>query len=442
MIFGKEESGSRSWRLPLGLLLAFSLALATFFSGIRIGTEMNNNASVASWFGWSGAQSVSATSNENRPDLKAFWEVWDLLEKKFATGSGTTNISDEVRIEGAINGLVEAYGDPYTVFMSPTNAESFNQDISGNFSGVGMEIGIRDRILTVIAPLPETPAEKAGLLTGDKIIRINGTSTENMRVDSAVALIRGEKGTVVELVIYRDGEADFLTIPVTRDNITVPTTKTEQIGDVYVITLYSFNAVAEKQFTDALKEFQASKAKKLIVDLRGNPGGFLQGAVNIASRFLPAGKIVVQESFSDPSLNETMRSRGGQVTDFSPERLVVLIDNGSASASEIVAGALQDHKVATLIGTQTFGKGSVQELLGLSEGAALKVTVARWLTPNGTSISNGGLKPDIVINRTPQQRIDNEDPQLQAALRFLAGEKVVSDTLEAQLTEGSTSTGE
>jgi carboxyl-terminal processing protease len=174
----------------------------------------------------------------------------------------------------------------------------------------------------------------------------------------------------------------------------------------------------------------------LVLDLRGNPGGYLQTAVSVASYFLPAGKVIVNESFRDESKNEVFRSRGRQIQLFTPENLVVLVDGGSASAAEIVAGALQDHGVATIIGAQTFGKGSVQELLNLDGGSSLKVTVARWLTPNGTSISNGGLTPDILIARTPQQRVAEEDPQKDAAIRFLAGEEVVSENFQEQLTDG------
>ena len=260
-----------------------------------------------------------------------------------------------------------------------------------------------------------------------------------MRIDEAVKLIRGEQGTVVTLQIFREGELEFLTIPITRDTIDIPTVKTEQIGDTFVIALYSFNALADSEMQKALREYQSSGATKLVFDVRGNPGGFLQSAVSIASYFLPAGKIVVKEEFGDESKNDVFRSRGQQVQLFTPEDLVVLVDGGSASAAEILAGALQDHGVATVIGAQTFGKGSVQELVNLDGGASLKVTVARWLTPNGTSISNGGLTPDIVIGRTPQQRIADEDPQKDAAVRFLAGEEVVSDTFEDVLTEGGES---
>jgi carboxyl-terminal processing protease len=294
----------------------------------------------------------------------------------------------------------------------------------------------------VIAPLPGTPAEGAGIIAGDIIVQIDEESTEGMSIDQAVKLIRGEKGTEVVLKVYRDGESEFLDIPIIRDTIDIPTVKSEQFDDVYYLAIYSFNAVAEKQVRESLQDYLESDATKLVIDVRGNPGGYLQSAVGISSYFLPAGKVVVQEQFGDSSKDDVFRSRGRQIQLFTPKDLVVLVDNGSASASEILAGALRDHGVATVIGSQTFGKGSVQEVVDLDKGSSLKVTVARWLTPEGTSISEGGLKPDIVISRTPAQRIAGEDPQKDAALRFLAGEEVVSESFEDQIESNATTTEE
>lgn len=416
-----------------GLLVAVLLAAAAFGSGIQFGQGTNGSGQMASLFNLFAAEPDSA---QDADDLGEFWEVWSLLDEKFAVGTSSQQLSREEKIQGAINGLVDAYGDPYTVYLPPADAQSFAADISGEFSGVGMEVGMRDGLVTIIAPLPETPAEQAGLQAGDVIIRIDETSAEGMRIDQAVDLIRGPKGTVVTLTVYREGEMEFLSIPVTRDTIEIPTVKTEQIGDVFVVSLYSFNAVAQSKMVDALNEYLQSGTTKLVIDVRGNPGGFLESAVAIGSFFVPSGKVIVQESFVDESKNDTFRSRGRQVGEFTPENLVVLVDGGSASASEILAGALKDHGIATVIGTQTFGKGSVQELVELDDGSSLKVTIARWLTPNGTSISDGGLTPDIVINRTGQQRIDDIDPQKDAAIAFLAGEEVVSESLEDGLLDG------
>lgn len=419
----------------VGLLVALMLAAAAFGSGVQFGQGANGTGQLASIFSLFAAEPAQPAQD----DLGEFWEVWNLLDEKFAVGTSSQQLTREQKIQGAIDGLVDAYGDPYTVYLPPSDAKSFADDISGEFSGVGMEVGMRDGLVTIIAPLPETPAEQAGLQAGDVIIRIDDTSAEGMRIDEAVDLIRGEKGTVVTLTIFREGEMEFLEIPVTRDTIAIPTVKTEQIDDVFVIALYSFNAVAESKMVEALNEYLRSGASKLVIDVRGNPGGYLESAVSIGSFFVPSGKVIVQESFVDESKNDTFRSRGRQVGEFTTETLVVLVDGGSASASEILAGALKDHGIATVIGTQTFGKGSVQELVELSDGSSLKVTIARWLTPNGTSISDGGLAPDIVISRTGQERLDGIDPQKDAAVQFLNGEAVVSESLEQELLESEQS---
>lgn len=432
-----SESGvfSRNAKRGLGYFLAFCFAFGAFFSGIQVGQQVTGTEQSASLFNFWASKSQAEVGTD-RPDLTEFWKVWSLMDEKFANASSTEVVSAQTRLQGALDGLVDSFGDPYTVYLPPVDAASFNEDVSGNFSGVGMEVGIREGLVTVISPLPDTPAQRAGMTSGDVIVKIDDVSAEGMRIDEAVKLIRGEKGTVVTLQIFREGELEFLTIPITRDTIDIPTVETEQIGDTFILSLYSFNAIADSEVKKALQEYTSSDASKLVLDVRGNPGGFLQSAVSIASYFLPAGKVIVKEEFSDASKNDVFRSRGQQIQMFTPDNLVVLVDGGSASAAEILAGALQDHGVATVIGAQTFGKGSVQELVPLADGSSLKVTVARWLTPNGTSISNGGLTPDITIGRTPQQRVAEEDPQQDAAVRFLDGQEVKSDELEDKLTPG------
>ena len=415
-------------------LLAFGLALvfatAAFFSGMQLGSNVaaagDQEANIFSFL-----QSKTAPAED--VDLDEFWRVWNLLEEKYVSGT-TTSVTSDDKVIGAIEGLVDSYDDPYTIFLPPQEAEEFEENISGNFSGVGMEVGMRDGVITIIAPLPDTPAEKAGVLAGDVIIRIDDTSTESMSVDEAVKRIRGEKGTEVVLTIYRAGDIEFREIPITRDTITIPTIKTEKRGDTFVIALYSFNAISEMKMQEALREYAQSGSTKLILDLRGNPGGFLQSAVSIAGYFLPAGKVVVRESFGENAEEQVFRSQGKSLGQYEPEEMVVLINGGSASASEILAGALKAHGAATLIGQTTFGKGSVQELVDLPSGSSLKVTVARWLTPDGTSISEGGLDPDIEIKRTPQQIIAEEDPQLEAALEWLAGNKDITEKYNATTT--------
>jgi carboxyl-terminal processing protease len=405
----------------LGIGLALILAVAAFFSGVHIGTTDAGDTQMQA-----GIFSIFARTPDmdtEDVDLSEFWKVWGLLEEKFVTSSSTNILTDEEKIQGAIKGLVQSYDDPYTVFLPPTDAAEFDANISGNFGGVGMEVGIRDSLVTVIAPLPDTPAFQAGIVAGDVIVKIDDVSTEGMTIDDAVKLIRGEKGTDVLLTIFREGESGFLEISVTRDTITIPTVKTEEVDGVFIISLYSFNALAEKKMQEALREYVKSGTKKLILDMRGNPGGFLQSAVSIGSYFIPAGEVIVRENFGDGSPEELYRSQGKTLGKYAPEEMVVLVDGGSASASEILAGALSQHGVATLMGKTTFGKGSVQELVDLPDGSSLKVTIARWFTPDGTSISEQGLEPDVVIERTPQQIIADEDPQLEAAVQYLNGDK-------------------
>lgn len=409
----QRDTDSKDKRQPLlGIGLAVLFATATFFSGLHIGSDTNLEANIFSIFS-------RETEANTSVDMGEFWKVWELLDKKFVRTSTSTVLSNNEKVEGAIAGLVKSFGDPYTIYMPPQQSAAFEEDISGNFSGVGMEVGIKDNVITVIAPLPNSPAERAGLLAGDLIVRINGTSTEDMSVDEAVRLIRGEKGTEVKITIYRNGEDGFRDIAVIRDTITIPTSKTEIRDDVFVISLYSFNAISEMEMQNALREYVKSGKRKLVIDLRGNPGGYLQSAVAIASYFLPAGQTIVRESYGEGIDEDVYRSSGKELGKAAPQRLVVLVDGGSASASEILAGALKEQHAATIIGSQTFGKGSVQELVSLDSGASLKVTVARWLTPNGTSISNGGLTPDIVVERSADDRVANKDPQMDAALEFM-----------------------
>lgn len=407
----------------LGLLLALVLAGGSFISGMQVDSLLGKDSQSASLFSFFTSPK---TVPDNEANLEQFWRVWNLMESKHISASSTEEVTREDKINGAIKGMVASYGDPYTVYFPPVESAAFAEDISGNFSGVGMEIGMRDNIVTIISPLPGTPAEKAGLLSKDKIVKIDGESTEGMTIDEAVRKIRGDKGTVVNLSIYREGEIEFREIAVTRDTINVPTVATEIIGDVFVVRLYSFNAIAESKMQEAMREYTESSATSMVLDLRGNPGGYLQSAVAIASYFLPAGKVVVREHFGEGNEERQYRSQGKLLKKM-PNKLVVLVDGGSASASEILAGALKEHGLATVVGETTFGKGSVQELIDLPDGSSVKITVARWLTPEGMSISDGGLAPNITIKRTPEQKLAGEDPQQDAALRLIKGEEVASE---------------
>lgn len=396
----------------LGVALALMLAIG-FAGGVSVGaaggSRILSNLPIL-------GDGLDATPDASA-DLADFWKAWNALNTRFVQTHGTsTQPTAKDKIWGAIQGLAASYGDPYTVFMPPTEAKQFQDHIRGNFEGVGMEIGVREGVLTVIAPLKGTPAERAGLMPGDMIIAINKTSTDGMSTDEAVKIIRGEKGTPVTFMILRDGES--IEITVIRDTIAVPTIDAvlDESG-VYVISFYSFTANSSQLFAKAIADFRRSGSDMLLIDLRSNPGGYLESAVSIAGHFLPKGAAVVTEDYKGKQENVVHRSRGiGGLPEGA--RVAILIDQGSASASEILAGALQDAKVATLVGASSFGKGSVQELVSIN-GGALKVTIARWLTPAGRSISDGGLTPDIEVPYTKEDREAKRDPQKERAIRFL-----------------------
>jgi carboxyl-terminal processing protease len=349
-------------------------------------------------------------------DFDAFWKAWNILSEKSIYAN---KVSDQDRVWGAIKGLASSMEDPYTVFFTPNENKLFNEQIQGSFSGIGAEIGIKDDVLTIISPLKDTPAWNAGVKAGDKILKINDTVTNDMAVDHAISLIRGPKGTVVTLTILRPGENKTREFKITRDNIDMPVIETELRNDgIFVIKLYSFSANSTELFRNALNTFANSGSHKLVLDLRGNPGGYLDAAVNIGSWFIEKGKVIVSEDFEGNRKSISYRSHGPKLFGDNLE-LVVLIDGGSASASEILAGALKEHNVGTLVGEKTFGKGSVQELIEVTDDTSLKVTVAHWLTPKGTSLSLQGLEPDIKIPLTAKDIEGEKDPQMDKAVEIL-----------------------
>lgn len=351
-------------------------------------------------------------------DFSKFWQAWTLLNRNFVETGSSTIPTDQDKLYGAIQGLTESYGDPYTTFLPPAEAKQFNENISGSFGGVGMEMGTKDGRITVIAPLKGSPAERAGVRSGDVVVAVDATSTAGMSVDDAVKIIRGPEGTPVKLTLERAGEAE-LVVTIVRETINIPIIEGTIEDGVYVIELYSFSQNSTELFRQELRKFFRSGLSTLLLDLRGNPGGYLEAAVQMASFFLPMGEVVVTEDYGGKQSNVVHRSLGYNVFANRELKMVVLVDRGSASASEILAGALDQHGVATLIGERTFGKGSVQQLMELGGGAELKVTVARWLTPDGSSIADGGLTPDTIVERTAEDVAAGRDPQKEAAIRLL-----------------------
>lgn len=346
-------------------------------------------------------------------DFDLFWNVWDTLKKEYVDQN---KLNEKEMFYGAIKGMVASVGDPYTVFMDPKLADRFANDLAGTFDGIGAEIAVKNDILIIVAPLAGSPAEKSGLKAGDKIYAIYGTSTAGISVEEAVDKIRGPKGTSVTLTIFREGWEKPKDIIVIRDKIVVKSIKTEMRQDgIFVINIANFNDDTSYLFNKAVNEAIKNNPKGIILDLRNNPGGYLETAIDVASAWVEEG-LVVTEKFSDDNKNEFLARGRARLKDF---KTVVLVNQGSASASEIVAGALKDTGRATLVGMKTYGKGSVQTLDEFSDGSTIKITVAKWFTPNGYNINEQGINPDVEVDLKQEDYDQNKDPQLEKAVEIL-----------------------
>lgn len=347
-------------------------------------------------------------------DFSLFWEAWNLVNEKYVDKS---KLDQTKMIYGAISGMIKAVGDPFSGFMNPEETEAFSQDMEGTFDGIGVEIGMKNEILTVIAPLEGTPAAKAGLKAGDKILKIGDELTTDMTVDQAVTKIRGPKGTEVTLTVLRNGGDEPKEIKITRDTISVKSVRLEtKDGGIAIVKISKFGDDTTAEFNRVASQIITQKSKGIILDLRNNPGGYLESAIDISSKFVPQGEVIVSEETSDGS-RKNYDARGGSVLSGLP--VVVLVNGGSASASEITAGALRDDLGAILVGKKTFGKGSVQQLEKLSGGSSLRITIARWLTPNGDYIMEKGIDPTVDIDLTDDDYNNDRDPQMDKALEIL-----------------------
>ncbi len=349
-------------------------------------------------------------------DFNLFWEVWDTINEQYVDKD---KLNEKKMFYGALRGLVSSLGDPYSVFMDPKVAQDFSNDLAGTFEGIGAEIGIKNDILTIIAPLPDMPAETAGLKAGDKVYEIDGESTAGISIDEAVNKIRGPKGTEVTLSISRDGLDGLKDITIMRNKIIVKSVKTELKKDnIFVITITNFNDDTESLFNDAVNKANKLNPRAIILDLRNNPGGYLDTAIEVASEWIEDG-IIVTERFNDEKKTEHLARSRARLKDYPT---IVLVNQGSASASEIVSGALQDYHKALVIGMKTFGKGSVQALTELEDGSSIKITVAKWLTPSGRSINDEGIMPDEEIDLTEEDYKADKDPQMDRAIEILSGD--------------------
>lgn len=353
--------------------------------------------------GTSPFQLVSVENGQRQLVFPTFWEAWDTLHSLYIE-----DLDDQELFYGAVVGMVNATGDPYTSFANPDDTKQFQETLSGSFSGVGIEIGVQKGLVTVIAPLKGSPADQAGIEAGDIIVGIDDEPvTSDQNLNDVVKRIRGRKGEPVKLAVIREGDSEPQEISVTRDTIVIESVHTEITDGIAHIELSSFNGDTTEQFLESVRDIQRAGAQGIILDVRSNPGGFLQTSVDIASHFLKPGTIVVTERGREESSYKTKGS-----PNLADIPLVVLINKGSASASEILAGALNEQRQAPLVGEKSFGKGSVQELITLKDGSSLKVTVAKWFTPNGRSINEEGIEPTITVE---DNRETEEDEQLDRA---------------------------
>lgn len=381
-----------------------AVVLAVLLSFV-VGTRLQ---SFSNYFFAPYANSNNQTLQDNL-DFAATEKVFDLLKQKFDGELDMQALQD-----GLNSGLVQAAGDPYTTYLTAEEADAFADDLNGTFSGIGAELGKRDDKLTIIAPLEGSPAQAAGIRAGDVIFKINDEESVDFSVDIAVGKIRGEAGTDVALTLLRDGQ--YLEKTITRAKITVPSVEYEVLeGGIGYIQITRFGDDTAELTTKAAMALKNQQVQGIVVDVRNNGGGLLDSAVKIAGLWLD-NKTVVEERV-DGKVRTALRSGKNPILAGIPTKL--LINEGSASASEILAGALQDHNVATLIGEKTFGKGSVQELISLPGGAQLKITVAHWFTPGGVNVDKEGIKPDISVERTVEDFEANRDPQKDRAVREL-----------------------
>jgi carboxyl-terminal processing protease len=404
-----EHSESRDKKLKRTLVSGLKIAgvvagvMLVFLAGIGIGSGKIE-------FG-----KPSGSQNKELPADLDYSSVERLYDELKANYDGDLEV--EKLLDGLKTGLAEASGDPYTVYLNSKDAEEFNRQLDGTFSGIGAELGQdADKNLIIVSPINGFPAEKAGLRPRDVIMEIDGKSSAGLSVPEAVTKIRGTKGTKVKLGVLRDKKQE-LEFTITREDIKIPSVKYEILDDnIGYMQINQFNNDTVALSRQAAQEFKGKGVKAVIVDLRGNPGGLLDSAVGVTSLWLPQGKTVLQEKRGGV-ITDTLSATGGDTLRGVPT--VVLINEGSASASEIMAGALKDHKVATLIGVKSFGKGSVQGIEKLPGGSELKVTVARWYRPSGENIDKKGIQPDFEVKMTEEDYANSRDPQKDAAIQKL-----------------------
>lgn len=399
------------------------LVIISFFIGLLIGVSgsENSNFIINNRRGELKNKDAEIPSYLSKDvDFKLFWKTWDTIREKYIDSVGT---KDSQMFYGSLSGLVASLNDPYSIFLPPDISKEFNSELEGKFDGIGAELGIKDEKLTIIAPLPNSPAEKAGLKAGDIIVAIDKIDASYISLNNAVGMIRGEKGTKVTLTI-QSGDEKEKDVIITRDEIHYESIKTNtgkpeidkllNERNIGYIKITHFNQDTESLFEKAVNN--SLNKQYIILDLRNNPGGYLATAIKISSYWID-NNIIVKEVSKNREKTQNYSSTG--FAKLKDKKTVVLVNKGSASASEIVAGALQDYKAATIIGETTFGKGSVQDLTKLPDGSSIKLTIAKWLTPYDRAIDKEGIKPDIEIKLLDEDYDKDRDPQLDKAIELL-----------------------
>jgi carboxyl-terminal processing protease len=425
-----QRNGFRSIPRSTFILSLILITTVAFSAGFFIGESRGVRSVVPEGEGvvlGQGQNSPYATDVE----FEQFWDIWNFLKEEYVQQP----VSDMDLFYGALKGLVAGVEDPYSVYFDPEEAADFAASLEGSFEGIGAEIGIREERLVVVAPLEGMPASIAGLLPGDWIVLIDGVETFDMSVEEAVMNIRGEKGTEVVLTISRDGVEEIFEVPIIRDKIVIDSVSWEtDANNIMEISLTHFNHDTVELFNAAVQEALAQNVEGIVLDLRSNPGGLLTSAIDVAAAWVGYDTVLIERMQSDStSFNGMTSARLAGIP------TVVLVNGGSASASEIVAGALQDYGYATVVGTLTYGKGSVQDYRELDDGSAVKITTAEWYTPEGRSINETGIEPDITIDYTLEDYEADLDPQKDTAVEIILGTYDFSEinTEEATTEEAS-----
>lgn len=399
----RDDSSGRNekqWRFsPANFILIIGIVLMVGF-GLGMRSEVILGAIAPSL-----NLQINKTNELNLSDVQ---ETYYALKKNF-----DGKLDEEALVEGASRGLVAAAGDDYTVYMDDTEYGEFDRDLAGELVGIGAEIGLRNNQPTIIRTLKDSPAQKAGLQPGDTIVGVNDEASAQWTVDRTAKQIRGKEGTTVKVTVLRSNQTHDYTL--TRASVTNPSVEARVDGAIGVMTISRFDAQTGMLTRQAANQFKSQGVQKVILDLRGNGGGYLEAAKEVADVWLN-NKVIVSER-RDGKVVKELKSGSDPVLE--GMKTVILVNGGSASASEIVAGALHDHKAATLIGEKTFGKGSVQDVIDLRMGAKLKVTIAKWYTPNGKNIMSEGIKPDKKVDLTRDDSNSGRDPQMDSALQSL-----------------------